>query len=228
MICTPIKWFDDSGNFILKSNQCRFIYSLLYCQNVIDLTIYISLLILYMIIYKKLMNVMQKKLHYFYQRTKKKIQTLYLSGITYFFCMSVFSIFDIVIEADMLLDFGLNSKFHVGIRIFWLILATPAVICFFCYCYLWTKHIDFVLYVRAWTIGYQVYHKFDNISYLITHSWLYREQEQNSDDDFDDILIRDSSEYSFRSVVKDIGNTRQYSGDLYNSERQTLLEDSTS
>ena len=119
---------------------------------------------------------MISRLHYFYQLTKKNIRALNIAGIIFYLCLTIFSLFNMIIQKDNYFDFGLDSELHIGIRIL--------------YCYLGTKHIDFALYVRAWMFGYQVYHKFENMSYLITSSCIYKNDDDNSVDSEEDIDFR--------------------------------------
>ena len=76
--------------------------------------------------------------------------------------------------------------------------------------------------------GYRVYDKFDNMSYLITRSCFYRDEEE-SDDEIDSNYFRDALEYSFRSNTDDFGDAKKLHTNNYtSSESQALIEESTS
>ena len=172
---------------------------------------------------------MERRLYYFYQLTKKKITVLYISGFIYYLGQSIYGFLDLFQKQDDYFSLKLGFNLDITFRVFFLILYIPSAISVFLYIYLITIHIDFVLYVRAWMIGYQIYHKFENMSYLILCSCFYKNIEDDSDDS-ERSLIRYSSDHTFTSIIKDTAeaanrNTRIYS---LSSEHQTILEDSSS
>ena len=77
-------------------------------------------------------------------------------------------------------------------------------------------------------IGYQVVHNFDSTSYFITRSCLFKPEESDDEsEDYDD--YRNPSEYSMRSIRKQIAGTEYDTSNHFNSsEHRTLLEDTTS
>ena len=189
----------------LKNENSKFFWKAMpwinYSQYWIDAIFFTALLIMHVIIYKKLTVVMKTRLHYFYQMTKRKINVLYISGMVYYFFKWLFNLLYIIFGRDLYNSYKFNYHLPIAIYISLLILEVPTIISLFIYWYFSTKHIDFVLYVKAWMIGYQIYHKFDNMSNLITNSCFYKNIEDS--DEESEINYRPSLDQLFQSILEE-------------------------
>ena len=182
------QWLDDKENHFETDHTWNVLLWVEFSKSFFHFLYCITLFTMHIVIFKKLLIVMKKRLHYFYQRTKSKIHVLFGSGIVFFWGQTTFSIFDILNKADAFVGWRLGDQLSISLRIFLLILYIFLVVSAFLYINLITKHIDFVLYIRAWMIGYQVENKFEKISYLITRSCIYKEHEESYDDETEDII----------------------------------------
>ena len=200
-------WFTRFTSFRTDKKECESVIALEYFRICFIFLFFILLFIGYMVLYKILIRVMQSRLFYFYQLTKKNITILCLSGIIYFFWQSIFTFFDIIFKEKFYV-YGSNSL--LGLNIFFSIIGIPLYLGIITYGYLSTKYIDFVLYIRAWMIGYQVIERFDNMSYFITSS-CFCNHEENDEDSDQSIDIRIPSEYNLASIKKSIIGEGYYS-----------------
>ena len=173
---------------------------------------------------------MRKKLYYFYQLTKRKIRILYITGIIFYICQIAFALLDVIYEKQYFFQSEFGNSTDISLQILLLILYVLSNLSLLIYFSLSTKHIDFILYVRAWMIGYNIYDKFDDMSYLISRSYFYKEKlEEESDDESDDNDLKQLIEENLGTTSIGIRAAEQHFDYTYAStDHQTLLEDVTS
>ena len=125
--------------------------------------------------YRRLKRVMEKRLYYFYQQTKKSIHLLFISSLSFFFSRIFYVMFYAIVEEDRYNAYTGVSKFTFFESVTQFILFNVTATLLFIHCYLSTRHMDFALYVRAWMIGYNVLNKYDKMSFLITPSCFFQD-----------------------------------------------------
>ena len=135
---------------------------------------------------------MNKNLYHFYQLTKSSIRILFVSGASYYFIIALNYIGSQFLNLEGIytdynnVDHGHKWEFYLN----FILIIIDAIFCTI-YFYLSTKTIDFVLYIRAWMYGHGILDKFENMSYLISHSCFYRKDISSSLDASESIISQE-------------------------------------
>ena len=184
------------------TNGCKTIISINYCKECIDLGIALSLIILQMIMYRRLIKVMRSRLHFFFQFKKKKIHILYVSNIIYLISRMLLVLLYVVFGGDRLDNYLHKYEYSFDKKIAFKVASNINFVTFFVFNYFSTKYIDFALYVKVWMIGYQVDNRFENMSYFISRSCFF--QDEIEDSDSSETNYGDYSEYGSQSIITNI------------------------
>ena len=185
MILTNFRnWIEDiyENETHQITQKCEMLFLINYTREWVDLAIAFFLFVLQFFMYRRLVRIMNKRHHYFYQLNKKSIHLLYRSSITCFFFRILFYLFYVVVKEDRLIGYTGKSSltfYKEVIQFAVIILVGVSQVIF---CFLSTRYINFALYVSAWMIGYNVDKKFHKMSIFIRPSWFYQERDEERED----------------------------------------------
>ena len=205
-------WIGSQDKVDEPERQCRVPIWIKFSKHPFHLLFCLTLFVLNIVLFKNLKKIMQKRLHYFYQNMREKIQILYISGVIYYFFHAIRGLMNTLYEINKYSNNVFGDDLGAIFQILQLIWVVPVIISAIIYIYVTTKHLNFALYVRAWMIGYRVEDRFESMSFLITSSRFYNIQE-NSKDDLESSDTRYPSESSTQSMLEDIGGSKQNSTD---------------
>ena len=164
------------------SDKCTRLFWINFSKDCVDLFIATTLFFLQLFTYKRLINLMQSRLHALYQQHKKRTLILYVSSSICFFFRILYVGFYVVVRVDRLeayIDSSVLSTQTDIIRKFLFLTNTVSLVF---YVYYSTKYIDLILFVYLWMLGYNVGSRFHTMSYLITKSCLHNEADDGSED----------------------------------------------
>ena len=220
------KWItkDEEITRLTDDKVCNIFLNIQDVKGYFNVLFSIILFIWQIVIYQRLRKIMKTRLFYFYTLTKNRILALYISGATFYLLDSIYhSIFQFLKDNDFNSTFDnyVNVKWKFFID-FFLNIIRPVILAL--YWYFSTKSIDFVLYVRAWMFGYRILEEFDNMSYFISHSCIYRPDRYET---------MDNSELDLKNEFF-LGETRTtvqheiIDSFIYTQENMAILSDNSS
>ena len=197
-------WIEDlnSKTTDCASEMCDTLSLISHIKNWLDFGIETFLFVLQLYMYTKLKLVMKRRLHYYYQLTRKSIILMFISWCSFFFFRMMHLLFYAIVKEDRYKAYIGLSKLTFDQSLALLIIFVFTTTFLAIQSYLITKHMDFAYYVWAWMVGYKVANKFDKMSIFIKPSSCFKKDDGEDSDSIDNDLISNGSDSEMETTAE--------------------------